>query len=429
MSIKRNNISDGFSAFLKKLFPPETRLGMLISLIIGFVGCIVAVALPSQLPWSILIQTMVTILITAILANAITRYQSETIDSATNKALKIIDEQYIRSATKIAVGAIEEKFISVSGKSNNLFQIFHLNNGGNFNIAHNKFFSLLIESYSNNGEKRKYFISIDTYYKLVVEFLNLGYKLKTINGLLLPFWYAPKEKDESLEDYIDYCKENAQLYKRITYYQDYDGNNDWRDDTVRMIYKDLKSSEKSDDVAVRWIITLIKNVTTLKNLFGNEIIEFLGIDELRSINYFNYNEKKFIEAIKKNISNFENDFLKKKYGDTTISRKMTDIINKLFEDEMKENNFVGKSIIDNTFHKDEIDFEVVTEVGYYYKEKDAKECDQFVMYLNGSNAGPSVEIQIITEVDKGELIATIQRKLSDLFRENENGLEKPRGAK
>jgi len=427
MSSNRNNLLDVMSAFLKKLFPPETRLGMLISLIIGFVGCIVAVALPSQLPWSILIQTVVTILITAILANTITRYQSETIDSATNKALKTIDEQYIKLATKIALETIEKKLKGITGKSKNLFQIFQLNDGGNFNTAHNKFFNLLIDSYSTNGVERKYFISIDTYYKLVIEFLNLGYKLKTINGLLLPFWYAPKEKDKSLENYIDYCKKNAHLYKRITYYQDYDGKNDWRDDTVRMIYRDLKSSEKSDDFAVRWIITLIMNIPMLKDLFGNEIIVFLGIEELISINYFTYNEPKFIEAIKKNISNFENGFLKKGYNDTTISCKMTDIINRLFEDEMKENSFVGKRRIDNTFHKDEIDFEVVTEVGYYYKEKDGKESDQFVMYLNGSNAGPSIEIQIITKEDKGELIAIIQRKLSVLFEENGSDSEKSRG--
>jgi len=392
-------MAGGKPNFFQIFFPKGTGWGILFSLIIGISGCLFTYFLPKEQPWSIFFQVVVTVIVTVILANTINHYQIVTVDSAANKMLQKIDE----------------KIRSINGTPTNLFQIFQLNNGIYFNLDHHKFFHLLIESYTENGKERRYFIPVTTYNKVVMEFLNIGYKLKTINGLLLPFWYAPKEKDDSFEKYINNCKENPHLFKRITYYQDYGGDNSWRDDTVRMIYKDLESSEKNDDFAVRWVFTLITNVPRLKILFGDEIIEFFDIKELINTNYLHYKAPSFIEAIKKKISCFENEFLMKRYEDTTISCKMTSIITDLFREEMKENKFVAKSIIDSKF--DEIDFDVVTEVGYYYKERDGKEYDRFVMYLNGSNAGPSVEIQIIIpeDDDKRNLIDSIQHKLSELL--------------
>jgi len=396
--------SNGFTNFLNSLFPAGTRLGMIISLIIGLIGCIFSYILRSHQYVILFFQVVVTIIITAILSNIINRYQHETIESATDILLK----------------KIEKKYKNFSSYPTNLFKIFQLNDGGNFyNVAHNIFFNKLIDSYSRNGENRKYYIPIDTYNEVIKEILEIGeYKLKIINGLLLPFWYAPKEKDAILTKYMEFCKSHPQLFKRVTYYQDYEGDS-WRDDTVRMIYNDLKSSEKSDDIAVKWLITLIVNIKELKNKFGNEIKGILG-EELRNIDYLHHKDVHFNEAIRKNISNVEK-FLKKKYGTTTISCEMTTIINNLFKIDMKENSFIKKSEIDSMFRGViNFEFEEVTEVGYYYKEEEGNEYDQFVMLLNGRNTGPSVEIQIIIaeNEDARERIIKIQKRLFDLFNDN-----------
>ena len=364
------------------LFPKGTRWTIIVSLILGIIGWIVS-RIISQ-PISILLQGVVTLFITAIIA----------------------------AFAKSVLARIEEKYKGIVGKPTDLFEIFQLNDGANFyNLAHNIFFNVLIESYITNSKNRKYYIPIDTYYRIVMDFIKIGgYKLKTINGLLLPFWYAPREKNDILKNYIVFCKGNKESYKRVTSYED----DDWRYNTVKMIFEDIKSSEKSDDVAVRWLINLILQVPELEKEFGNNIKETLsGIELNKDIDYLIHDDKQDNEIIKKNIKGIE-DFLNKIENGNATSRKMTAIIEEQFKNDMRENIFKKKSNIDSIF-KDVINFEVVTEVGYYYKEENGKERDRFVMYQNGNNAGPSFEIEIITEEG---VIDNIKDRLSSLFNEN-----------
>ncbi|MDR2717407.1 MAG: hypothetical protein LBB89_05000 [Treponema sp.] len=371
-----------------KILAPENRFGIYIAIIVAVVGIASNHFLPSLQFLSYILQAITVLIMVAILDH----YQHE----------------IIKSATKEVLSKIEDKYKNITCKSTNLFKIFQLNDGGNyFNVAHNIFFNKLLESYSTNGVKQKYFIPIDTYYEIIKGFIGIGYKIKIINGMLLPFWYVPKEKDVALTSYTEFCKKNTDLYDRVTYYQDYDGD-EWRDNTVKKIYNDLLTSEKSDDVAVRWLITLIANIEKLRTAFGNKIKEILDIELEKNFNYLQYHNTEIDDVIKKNIKKFK-ELLNEKYDNkTTISCEMTTIINDLFFEDMKgKNKFVEKSKIDNRFAEDNINFEDITEVGYYYKED-----DQFVMFLNGSNTGPSVELEIITDKEK---IDKIKRILSYLF--------------
>ncbi|WP_461257888.1 hypothetical protein [Treponema sp. R80B11-R83G3] len=385
--------------FFGKIFAPENRWGVITAIIVAVIGGI-SYFLPKPIQIiGYILQAVAVVIINAVFDH----YQRQK-----NHYLR----QTIESAAEVSIEKIEDKYKNIFCNSTNLFNIFQLNDGGNFyNIAHNIFFNKLIESYSNNGKNRKYYFPIDTYYEVIKSFLGIGYKVKIINGLLLPLWYVPKEKDEILTQYIDFCKEKAELYERVTYYQDYNGDS-WKDNTVKMIYLDLLYSEKSDDVAVRWLITLIAKISKLKKEFGKDIEKKLGEELKENFNYLQYDKKQFNETINNNIKTID-DYLDQVYNNTTISRKMTEIINDLFYKEMKKkNNFVKKSDIQAKFDKSLINFEDVTEVGYYYKEKDGKEYDQFVMLLNGSNTGPSVEIEFITDKEK---IAKIQKILSELY--------------
>jgi len=389
-----NKVMVGKFMFLKRIFATENRWGIYIGVIVAVVGGVFNHLFPSLQFVTYILQGVTVIVLTELFGTVINHCQRETIESA----------------TKIALFKIEDKYERISCNSTNLFEIFQLNNGANYsNLTHNIFFNKLIESYTNNGKKRKYYIPTDTYYEVIKSFLDIGYKMKTINGVLLPFWYAPKEKDDALKQYTLFCKKHTDLCERITYYQDFNGNS-WKDDTVGMIYLDLLSSEKSDDVAVRWLITLIANIDELKDVFGTDIEKILG-ETLTNIDYLqHHNNEQFNAAIKKNISNISEFLEQKCNNNATNSSEMTTIINNLFFEEMKgKNKFVKKSEIDTRF-KDVVNFEEVTEIGYYYKDD-----YQFVMFLNGSNTGPSIELEIIIEKDK---IAEIQPILDDLFKEN-----------
>ena len=380
----------------EKKFFLENIWGMIIALIVGLIGVIFSHFVPGLQLLSYILQVVMVVGITTMLTSNANRYQRKTIESSTDVALR----------------KIEIKYKGISCDSPNFFEILQFNDGGSFyNVAHNIFFNILIKSYYKNGKNRKYCITIDTYYEIIKTYLSIGYKLKTINALLLPFWYAPKEQNKALTDYTKFCKEKAEFFERVTYYQDYD-KGDWKNNTVKMIYEDLLYSDKSDDVAVRWLITLIAKISTLKSTFGREIEEILGIDEIKeSINYFQLNKTGFNDAIKDNIEKVA-AFLDKQDGGTTISRKMTSIINDLFYNDMKgKNKFVAKSDIVAMFDKEVINFEDVTAVCYYYKE-DVTD-DQFVVFLNGSNTGPSVEIEIVTDEDR---ITKIQQILTVLLR-------------
>jgi len=398
-----NKVMEEKFTFLKRIFATENRWGICIGLIVVVVVYLSDYLLPTQQLISYILQALTVIIIPTVLSTIIGNYQRETIKSATEEALN----------------KIENKYKKISCNSTNLFKIFQLNDIGNFcNVAHNIFFNHLTESYSRNSEKRKYYVPIDTYYEIIKGFLRIGYRIKTINGMLLPFWYVPREKDDALASYTSFCKDNAELYQRVTYYQDYKDDS-WRDNTVKMIYLDLLSSEKSDDVAVRWLITLIATIEELRTIFGSYIEKILG-KRLENINYLQLRDIQFNQAIRNNIETVTK-LLDEQYQDdsgNTISSKMTAIIEELFLKDMKgKNNFVKKSIIDakfNEFTRNMIDFEDVTEVGYYYRDKD-KDDDQFVIFLNGSNTGPSVELEIITEKDK---IAKIQPILDALFKKN-----------
>jgi len=409
-----NNTAIYFWEFLAS----ENKWGIIISLTVGVGGCVFSHFWASLQLVSLILQFLTISTISFIFICIITLYHRKIIESSTEVALQKIEDKYIESTTRVALDKIEEKYIRISCNSNNLFKLFQLNDGGNFyNVAHNIFFNMLIESYSKNGENRRYYFPIDTYYEVIKKFICIGYKIKIINGVLLPFWYVPKEKDKALIEYTKFCKENAKLYERVTYYQDYnDKDYNWKDNTVKMIYFDLLYSEKSDDFAVRWLIELIAKIKELNEKFGKIIAKKLCIEEIKEDHdYFQYDDNKFIEAIKDNILEVEN-FLDQKYDNTTISCKMTKIINDLFSKDMNgKNEFIKKSSIQAKFDKDEINFEDVTEVGYFYKEKDGKECDQFVMFLNGSNTGPSVEIEIVTEKEK---ITKIQKVLSGLIKKD-----------
>ncbi|MDR2582126.1 MAG: hypothetical protein LBC75_01430 [Fibromonadaceae bacterium] len=385
-----NKVMGGKFTFLKRIFAAENRWGIYIGVIVAVIGGVSNYFFPSLQIVSYILQGVTVIVLTESFGTVINHCQRETIESA----------------TKIAILKIDEKYEKISCYSTNLFEIFQLNNGANYcNITHNIFFNKLIESYTNNGKKRKYYIPTDTYYEIIKSFLVIGYKMKTINGVLLPFWYVPKEKDDALKQYTLFCQNHTDLCERVTYYQDFNDDS-WRDNTVKMIYLDLLHSEKSDDVAVRWLITLVANIENLKTVFGNDIEKILG-QKLTDIDYLqHHNNEQFNAAIKKNISNIS-EFLEQKYNNTTNSSEMTTIINNLFSKEMKgKNKFVKKSEIDTRF-KNVVDFEEVTEIGYYYKDD-----YQFVMFLNGSNTGPSIELEIIIEKDK---IAKIQPILDDLF--------------
>jgi hypothetical protein len=387
----------------RKIFVQDNKWGIILGIIVAVFGTIFNYFLPSLEFISFIVQSIALFIITAMLSATANNRQRETIELATEQLLN----------------KIEDKYENISCNSNHLFKIFHLNDGGSFsNVAHNIFFNKLIESYYHNGENRKYCISINTYYEIIKSFVEIGYNIKIINGILLPFWYIPKEKDEALKSYTEFCKNNTFFYDRVTYYQDYDGD-EWKNNTVKMIFDDLLTSEKSDDVAVRWLITLISSIEELRNKFGNDIEKIINDELKKEFDYLHYHNVQFAAIIKNNIKNVIK-FLEKEYDDTTVSCEMTAIINDLFFKDMQgKNKFVKKSIIDSRFaaefNEDEINFEDVTEVGYYYK--DDKEDYQFVMFLNGSNTGPSVEIEIITNKEK---IGKIQKILSRLFYETEN---------
>ena len=399
--MEKDNVKNGTN-FLKKIFTSENKWGVITGIIVAVIGCI-SYFLPKPVQFlSFIFQVVTVVIITAIFDH----YQRQ---------IKHCQRQAIETATESALCQIEKKYMGISGNSTNILKIFQLNDGGNFfNVAHNIFFNKLKDSYSANGEKRKYYFPIETYYEVIKGFLSIGYKIKIINGMLLPFWYVPKEKDEALTKYTKFCKENTESYKRVTYYQDYE-NEDWKDNTVKMIYLDLLYSEKSNDVAMRWLIELVAKINELNEIFGKKIEKNFNLEELDSnIDYITYENINFKDAIKNNISKVE-EFLEQKYHNTTISCEMTRIINDLFFKDMNgKNKFVQKSIIQAKFDKDDINFEDVTEVGYYYKEKDDKEYDQFVMFLNGSNTGPSVEIEIITDEEK---VTKIQHILSGIIEE------------
>jgi len=403
----------------------ENRWGIILGIIVAIVGAISLFFEPSTLILFLIfsVQAVTIVIISVMFSTIINRDRKKTIISAAEEALVLIEEkEYIKSMTDILNNSIEEKYNKISRESDNLFQIFKLNDGGNFNAAHNIFFRILIESYYANGEDRKYYIPLDTYYKVIEEIIKIGYKLKTINGLLLPFWYVPIENDKALSDYMDFCKKKTESYKRITYYQDYD-NDSWKDNTVFMIYHDLLSSERRDDIAVRWLITLIAKISKLKDEFGSKIEKILGIELEKDHDYlaYNTNTRPVEAAIKKNI-NKVNKFLGDADVETSVSYKMTAIVKDLFLNDMKGgiNKFEKRSIIDNKFNsvfKNERNIDNVTEVVYFYKDKENKEYDQFVMFLNGSNTGPGVEIEIITK--EAEIIK-IQQILNELFQKKED---------
>jgi len=405
---------------VKKNFFKENKSGFIFGIIIALLGSASLFFNPSTLILYLIYaaQAITIVIISVIFSTVIERNRKETILESAEEALGIITKKkLLESITESLKNSIEEKYEEISDKSNNLFQIFKLNDGRNFNAAHNIFFRILIESYYTNSEKRKYYIPLNTYYKVIKEIIEMGYKIKTINGLLFPFWYAPKEEnDETLSQYMDFCKKKANSYKRVTFYQDND-NDLWKENTVFMIYQDLLSSERSDDVAVRWLITLITKISKLKNEFGVEMEKILGIELPKVPSHLSYHTNQFDAAIKNNIDRVT-EFLGKKEFNISNSCKMTNIIKDLFLDDMKGgiNKIEGKSIIDvsfkNKFNKNELDIENVTELAYFYKEKENKEYDQFVLLLNGSNSGPSVEIKIITEEDK---IIKIQQILDELF--------------
>jgi len=378
-----------------KTFFWENKWGIILGIVVAVFGGITNYFLSSLQFVSYILQAVALFLITAMLSNYLSNRQRETIEINTD----------------IALGKIENKYKGISCNSMHLFKIFHLNDGGSFyNVAHNIFFNNIIKSYYSNGENRKYCISIDIYYQIIQDFLSKGYKMKTINGLLLPFWYVPKEKNKALTEYTEFCKKEAELFERITYYQDYENDN-WKDNTVRMIYYDLLSSEKSTDFAVRWLITLIVKIKTLRNTFSKDIEKILSIQLEEHINYLQYDKVEFISIIKNNIKNIT-AFLENKDSGIENSRKMTSIINDLFYNDMKKRNkFVARSIIVAMFEKDVINFEDVTAVCCFYKEGSTD--DQFVMLLNGSNTGPSVEIEIITKEDR---IIKIQQIITDLLK-------------
>jgi hypothetical protein len=383
------------SDFNKKNLARENRWQIILGCIVAVLGGIFNYLLPSLQLVSYILQVLALFVIVTILITITNRYQRKTIELFTDATLS----------------KIENKYKGITCDSTNLFKVFQLNDGSCFySVAHNIFFRILIKSYYNDGENRNYCITIDTYYELIKTYLSMGYKMKTINGLLLPFWYAPKEKDKILVDYTDFCKQKTELIERVTYYQDYK-NNEWKDNTVRMIYEDLLTSEKSDDVAVRWLITLILKISKLKNAFGRQLEGILGIQLKGVINYFLYNELEFIDIIKKKIDKVTK-FLDSKSGGIVISRQMTSIINDLFLEDMKgRNKFIAKSDIVAMFAKDVINFEDVTAVCYFYRESLADE--QFVILLNGNNTGPSVEIEIVTKEDR---INKIQTVITDLLK-------------
>jgi hypothetical protein len=388
--------------FFKEIVAKENRWGLVIGAIVFVVGIISNSLFPNNQIVSLILQAVTVVIIPQMLSNSINRSRNNTIDSFTEKALL----------------KIENKYKGIFGNSNSFFEIFHLNDGKNFyNTAHNIFYNNLIESYHNNGKNKIYHIPTDTYYKIIQNFLENGYKMKTINGMLLPFFYVPKEKDEALKQYTLFYANKPNLndsVERITYYQNYKDDS-WKNNTVKMIYLDFLSSEKSDDVAVRWLLTLIASTEDILNKFGKIIVDILNIKNfvlLSNGNYFKYDTIEFTTAIKENIDKV-NLFLDEQYENKnnkiiTNSEKMTEIIEIRFIKDMKKNKFVKKSDIDAIFRNIDY-FEDVTEVGYYFKEN-----DHFVMLLNGSNTGQCVEIEIITDENK---ITEINNKITKLLQD------------
>jgi hypothetical protein len=311
-----------------------------------------------------------------------------------------------RLTAKDVLDRIDDKYKQVSANSTQfLNHIFQLNNGMiPFSVAHNIFFNNLLNSYFNNSRNNRYFIPVETYYDIIKTLIENGYEMKSLNGMLLPFWYVPKEKNEALEQYIQFFKNKKPKYNRITYYQD----DNWKDNTIEMIYLDLLNSENGQAFAIRWLITLVAKIKfnnqndqkfedllgRIKNIFGN-------LDLQKGIDYLHRNDDDFANK----INDFTNESANmEKFTElvTANSQWMTEAINTKFAEEMKHrtnstssNTFKKKGEID----KNIINLDIITEVGYFENGKEI-----FIMLLNGNNTGSSVEIEIIKDTKKIENI-------------------------
>ncbi|HWZ22077.1 MAG TPA: hypothetical protein VNW06_05455, partial [Cytophagaceae bacterium] len=240
-------------------------------------------------------------------------------------------------------------------------------------------------------------VSLKTYFGIVISFIKQGYSLTSVNSTLIPFWYSPETIDESVLEYTNYFKlhEKTINYSRVTYYQ----NNEWRDDTVGMIYKDLLNSEGAEEYAITWIITLLSNT----NFFHTEIQNVISFEE--NINYLKQPGSN--ETIKK-IKEVVNDKNKLNQFSSLInshSKKMTELVMSKFRSSMGEQGCYScsKTQYEDIFGK------FIKEIGYFKKGDSA-----FAINLIGK-LSDTVTLQIIS--DKEDL-QEIKTNIDQLIRLN-----------
>lgn len=253
---------------------------------------------------------------------------------------------------------------------------------------------LVLKEMLNNhkilAENQTYLVSFDTYLNIVVSLLKNGYSLISVNSTLLPYWYVPVNFDiVATKDYINSLKEYRNCVKRITYCEE----ENWWNNSVKMIFDDLADGERGKKYAIEWLATLYRAV-------GKEPSkdkELIGLDD--SNKYFNYDFRNNKNEQIENATNKQWEQIESFVA--TNSVELTNFIKKKYEQEMGTADYC----LTKQYH---ILFpDKPTEIGLFKKGNDVP----ITIFLLG-NVSQVVKIKIITDKEEN---SKYEKDINNLF--------------
>lgn len=162
----------------------------------------------------------------------------------------------------------------------------------------------IIKDHVELARKKYYLISYNGYLRLLESLLDKGYEMTGINGMSLPFWFAPYHEKMNVPKYVEKCKEYRKQIHRINL-----TNPDKKESLTGSIHF-LKEEMEFDSVQiVCWVLYLLKQLKDnhadlesekLKMLYGEEksIHKYKKYIEDASIKYFDRSSEIYKEVAK-----------------------------------------------------------------------------------------------------------------------------------
>ena len=300
---------------------------------------------------------------------------------------------------------IEKKYKDYSAYTTLYFEhLFGMNNS----IEKEFVFRNVLNNHKKLAESQEYLITFNSYLDIVVNFLNQGYELVSVNSTLIPYWYAPTNFEVSAtRTYIKSLKNYKSRVTRLTYY-DSDGLNDskeWWEDAVKKIFEDLADGEKGGkEYAIKWIATLYRAIE--KEPDDQEVRLLMGLQEDNKVKGYTFLEGDF-ECIKQ-TANDENRWEKVLKYVRDNSKELTTFIISQYEKEMGTAHHCTADIFRNKFIDDN-----PMEIGLFKKGKD---CPLTVLLLG--NVSQAVIIKVITDKKKNE---EYEKKIKELLNDSKHG--------